>query len=71
MLLCGRFSVPSFSEIINIVPIVPKYVKVLSNICDGCGHLAVQSVLREVDDLKKHYGGGIFGVLQTSREICL
>jgi hypothetical protein len=70
MLWCGRFSVPSFSEIIDIVPIVPKSVKAFSNRCNGCRHLAVPSpgiARRRV--FEEALWAGIFGVLQTSQKI--
>jgi len=46
MLWCGRFSVPSFSEIINIVPIVPKSVKVFSKNCSVYRRHQIEIIVR-------------------------
>jgi len=36
MLWCARFFVPLLQEVIDIVLIVPEFVKVFSNSCNGC-----------------------------------
>jgi len=66
----GDFRDLSFSEVSDIVPIVPKSVKVFRNSCNGCRHLAVPSPgIARGRVFEEALWAGIFGVLQTSQKI--